>query len=519
MSLPRRRLALSALVFLAVIGPFEATSAPVSIQPAPRLGSLQGWNVVLITLDATNPARIGAYGGSPRTMPFFDSLAKKGRLFMHAYTPTGSTSPAHATLLSGELPERHKVSYNGVPLAPDVFWLPEELHKLGYVTVASTVAFFLHDLNKLDRGFDHFEYPTGPDSATRPFSSNHVAYQSFREHCLPMLSPAKPFFALIHLKGGHTPVVPVAEEYLRRHSKSLPPDKKPPHLTAEQAALGAVDPSARIADDLAYYDANLSEADATLKMIFDDFKARGLTTRTLFVITADHGDSYDHGFEGDHWPSPYESTMHVPLLYYTESSAIQPGRVADRIVSHADFVRTLAYLLGSDFRSDPRSNAVNVFGAKKRTSIRIASVSALTYEQETRQLLSDQGGDSQRLAKKDVEDLERLGVFYWGRIELMPDGIYKLLHLGNRFARILSGSPVHLYNVTADPAEKIDLLQNGSKNRLLAAAMLERARDADPFFGLFISDLKGAELQARDALTRRLDHETIEKLKSLGYLQ
>jgi hypothetical protein len=211
----RRPVALSVVFLVALIAPFDVASSPASrtIESTPRLGSLQGWNVVLITLDATNPARIGAYGGSPRTMPFFDSLARKGRLFMHAYTPTGSTSPAHATLLSGALPERHRVVYNGVPLAPDVFWLPEEFHKLGYVTVASTVAFFLHDLNKLDRGFDHFEYPTGPDSATRPFSSNHVAYQSFKEHCLPMLSPSKPFFALIHLKGGHTPVVPVAEEF------------------------------------------------------------------------------------------------------------------------------------------------------------------------------------------------------------------------------------------------------------------------------------------------------------------
>lgn len=211
----RRPVALSAVFLVALIAPFDVASSPASrtIESTPRLGSLQGWNVVLITLDATNPARIGAYGGSPRTMPFFDSLARKGRLFMHAYTPTGSTSPAHATLLSGALPERHRVVYNGVPLAPDVFWMPEEFHKLGYVTVASTVAFFLHDLNKLDRGFDYFEYPTGPDSATRPFSSNHVAYQSFKEHCLPMLSPSKPFFALIHLKGGHTPVVPVAEEF------------------------------------------------------------------------------------------------------------------------------------------------------------------------------------------------------------------------------------------------------------------------------------------------------------------
>src|SRR2546430_465793 len=98
-------------------------------------GALRGWNVVLVTLDATDSSRIGAYGGSARTMPFFDSLARKGLLADRAYTITGSTSPAHATILSGTLPDQHAVRYNGLPLSHSVFWLPEEFHEQGYVTV------------------------------------------------------------------------------------------------------------------------------------------------------------------------------------------------------------------------------------------------------------------------------------------------------------------------------------------------------------------------------------------------
>jgi len=493
--------------------------ATASAPPTPRLGSLHGWNVVLITLDATNPERIGVYGGSARTMPFFDSLARKGLLVMNAYTITGSTSPAHATLLSGFMPLKHGVLYNGTPLAKDAFWLPEELHAQGYLTVGSTVAFFLHDLNKLDRGFDHFEYPTGPDAATRPWSSNRVAYQAFREHCLPLLSPAKPFFAMIHLKGGHAPVTPVAEEFLRLFSKTLPPDKELKAPSAEQVALGTVDPVAFRADQLAYYDANLSEADATLKQIFADFKARGLTQKTLFVVTADHGESYDHGFVGEHWKSPYESTLHVPLLFYTESGAIPPGRLTDRLVSHTDLVRTLAYLLGSDFGTGRQSDSMNAFGVTKRMSMQVSSVSALSYADTIRQLLANPKSDHAPVLKKDADDLERLGIFYWGRIELAPDGIYKLLHFGSTDARVLAGNPIRLYNVSADRAEQVDLLENGSKKRAIAVGMLERARDADPFFGLFMSNLKGSQPEVRDAVTRRLDRETIEKLKSLGYLQ
>jgi hypothetical protein len=451
-------------------------------------------------------------------MPFFDSLARKGLLVMHAYTLTGSTSPAHATLLSGTRPEKHGVVYNGVPLAKDVFWLPEELRKQGYQTIGSSVGFFIRDLNKFDRGFDYFETPTGADVVNRPWSSNRVGYEQFREHCLPLLSADEPFFAWIHLKGGHAPIAPIAAEFLRRHSKTLPPDKAPGRARAEDLALGKVDVEKLRSEQLAYYDANLSEADAALQQLFDDFKARGLMRKTLFVITADHGDSYDHGFSGDHWPSPYESTLHVPLLYYTESGALHPGRLADRLVSHTDFVRTLGYLLGIPLGAGRPSDSINMFAADRRTSIRASSVSSLTYEDTVRQLIHDQKSERAPVLKKDAEDLERLGVFYWAQIELRPDGIYKLLHFGSTISRLLT-NPVRLYNVTADPAERTDLLQSGSKKRLVAAQMLERARDKDPFFGIFMSNLKGSVEEVRDAVTRRLDRETVERLKSLGYLQ
>jgi arylsulfatase A-like enzyme len=503
---------------VALVALLSLGTATSSAPAAPRLGSFRGWNVVLITLDATNPARIGAYGGSPRTMPFFDSLARNGLLAMHAYTITGSTSPAHATLLSGVRPEKHRIVSNGFPLAKEVFWLPEALQKDGYRTVGSTVAFFVYDINKLDRGFDHFEHPTGPDATTRPWSSNRAGYAPFREHCLPLLSPQTPFFAWIHLKGGHVPIAPIAEEFLRRHSKTLPAGSAPAQRDAEDLELGSVDVGQLRSEQLAYYDANLSEADATLKQIFDDFKARGLTRKTLFVITADHGDSYDHNFSGDHWPSPYESTLHVPLLYYTESGAIPAGRITDRLVSHADLVHTLGYLLGAPYGADPQSDSMNIFGANKRSFIRASSVSSLEYEQTVRQLLREPQGPNAAVLKKNVEDLERLGVFYWASIELAPEGVYKLLHFGSTVSRMLT-NPVHLYDVAADPAERADLLQNGSRKRVLAAQMLERARETDPFFGLFMSNLKRSPEEVRDALVRRLDREMIDKLRSLGYLQ
>jgi arylsulfatase A-like enzyme len=591
---PSRRLILVTATILALATVSSAT-------PGIPRGALHGWNVVLITLDATDAARIGAYGGSPATMPFFDSLAGRGVLVMHAYTITGSTSPAHATLLSGLLPDKHGVLHNGLSLARDAFWLPEKLHELGYVIVGSSVAFFMHRPNGLDRGFDHFETPA-TDDVLRPWESNRRGYLPFEERCLPLLSAGKPFFALIHLKGGHAPRTPVDEAFLRRHSATLPANRPPANYNAEQMAVGALDPAAWRADELAYYDASLSEADATLKTIFDDFRARGLAKKTLFVVTADHGETFDHGFSGEHWPSPYESTLHVPLLLYTENGALPAARIEDRLTTHADFVRTLGHLLGIPLESGAQSDSIDLFGATKRTSMHASSVSSLSYEAALRELFVTPesflqrisharvrrdlrsrlesprrsalllplivgaslvallfttigfmlwrrpdrgravvsvalvvfaglffvsaivygiraGSAAHAMAKKDVEDLERVGVLYWARIEMRPDGVYKLLHLGTATPRLFNRYPVRLYNVTADPAEEVDLLRNGSQQRVLAAGMLGRARSTDSLFGFALSDLATTEQSFRDAVARRLDRETRQKLKSLGYLQ
>ena len=507
----RRGIAAAFAAVLLLATPAMSAAAP----PVPR-GVLRGWNIVLITLDATDPARIGAYGGSPRTMPYFDELARNGLLVMNAYTLTGSTAPAHATLFSGLSAAEHGVRSNGLPLAGGVFWLPEMLREQGYVTAGSTVAFFMNRTNGFSRGFDCFEGPAGDDDPMR--RSNRAAYRAFEQNCLPMLSAEKPFFAFIHLKGGHAPLAPVGEAYLRRHSRSLPPDRLPPIPTAEQALLGQDDAALRTSLN-AYYDASLSEADDTLRLLFQQFKTRGLTRKTLFIITADHGESFDHGFHGEHWPSPWQSTLRVPLLFHTESGALSRGRISDRLFSHADLVPTLSHLFAFPVANRNSGEAFNLFGATKRTAVEAASVNVYDYEHYVREMFAASDEGVAAAWRKDADDLERRGAFYWSRIEMAPDGIFKLLHFGATPRSRPAETPMQLFDLSRDPGEQRDLLRSGGGKRTLAAAMLGRARSSDFLFGHFLADLKPSGEPARDALRRQLDDETIKKLKALGYLQ
>lgn len=495
-----------------------ASAASAQAPPAVKAGALKGWNVVLITLDATNPARTATYGGNPAVMPYFDSLAKKSLVMQRAYCTTGSTAPSHATMMTGLLPHQHRVYFNGVSLAPTIWWLPEELKKRGYATGGSSLAFFTGNGHGFERGFDTFRAPT----ADMPHITSNAAARKFFDEPLAALAARKsgPFFAWIHLKGGHAPLAPIAKKHLQPFAPGASTTKLPTKYDDELAT-----PAERQRVEkqwLRYYDANLNEADAELRALMESFRKHGMAKSTLFVITADHGETFDHGILGEHWPSPWESTLRIPLVLYTESGAIPAGRVNDRLVTTTDITPTLLHLLGIN-DLPPGMEGKNLFGSDKRQTFTAASVSSILYESfevQAIKLLGDKNAPRATVDKlrSDAADLERTGIFYWAWINRQPSGrVAKLIHFGSSKKKAIAGGPgaVQLYAVTADPSETKDLV---SDERSLASAMLKEARTRFPLFGR-IGAVEGLTSPNATALTEGLDAEAIARLKALGYLQ
>lgn len=496
-------------LYAIAFGAFVTTAAASTVPAA----ALKGWNVVLITLDTTNPARLATYGGDPRVMPFLDALAAKGLVVENAYATTGSTAPSHATMLSGALPHEHGVLYNGGGrLAAGRWWMPEELAKRGYFTAGSTVAFFMGKDYGFGRGWSLF---TSATVAQTPVPSNDASVGLASPQLDAVAAAGKPFFAWVHLKGGHDPLVPIGSRFLRnfspRGSTAIAP-KKP----AADDLMSSAERASAMRELLRYYDANLLEADDALRKLMEGFKKRGLSARTLFVITADHGESFDHGIVGEHWPSPWQSTLRIPMILYTESGTLPKGRLRDRLVSTADLAPTIMHLLGFPGVYTGREGK-NMFGPDARQSMAAASVSSLLYEDyEARavKLAGDKEGvAAMQQLRADAAELERTGIFYWAYIKRVPDGsIYKIVHFGNRRNTAGAGG-VQMYNVTRDPRETSDLVSKGEERRL-AVSLLNEARARSPFFGR-LGTLTGDNARMMEGL----DAEAIRKLKALGYLQ
>lgn len=91
------------------------------------------------------------------------------------------------------------------------------------------------------------------------------------------------------------------------------------------------------------YDGEVAYVDFTLGKLLSYLEENRLFDRTLIVLTGDHGESLgDHG-ETTHGFFAYNSTLWIPLIM--DIPGIKPGRVKE-VVSHVDIFPTVCDVLG-----------------------------------------------------------------------------------------------------------------------------------------------------------------------------
>ena len=114
--------------------------------------------IVLISVDGMPATALPVYG-EPRTdTPAIDLLAADGVVFEHAYAQSPQTLPAHASILSGQLPLQHGVRDDaGFTLKDDVQTLAEMLRNRGFATGAAVSSFLLRPETGVAQGFRFYD--------------------------------------------------------------------------------------------------------------------------------------------------------------------------------------------------------------------------------------------------------------------------------------------------------------------------------------------------------------------------
>lgn len=338
-------LAIVALIAAASTGNHRAATAP----PRPDAP-----NVVLIVLDTVRADSLTPYGSARDVTPNLAKLAREGVLFRNAHSTASWTLPAHASLFTGRWPSELSADV-GRPLDGTFPTLAEEMAGRGYATagfVANT-----ENCNAwygLARGFEHYGdfYENdritplevlrgsrlGRSLATSRWGSKLIEaavgrgrYQ-YRKSAEMLGRDAlawldgrgdRPFFLFLNYFDAHDPYVPPAGAE-RRYST--------PGAMGPQAARDGYD------DCLAYLDDQLGR-------FLGELERQGERERTIFVVTADHGEGFgEHGLSG-HGLSLYRMETQIPMIVVAPGKAPRDATVA-RPVSLRDVAPTILDLVG-----------------------------------------------------------------------------------------------------------------------------------------------------------------------------
>src|SRR5499427_4645968 len=189
---------------------------------ATGLAALGGWRfarasaplngpIVIISIDSLRADRLPAYGYTAVRTPAIDALAADGVVFERAYAHSPQTLPAHAAILSGELPFETGVRDNvGFTVKPNTRMLPQMLRERGFTTGGVVSAYVLRKETGIAQGFDFFDGdmpPSSPELSIGQVQRDGSESEQIAEHWLESIGTARAFLFL-HLYEPHKPYAP-----------------------------------------------------------------------------------------------------------------------------------------------------------------------------------------------------------------------------------------------------------------------------------------------------------------------
>jgi choline-sulfatase len=317
---------------LAVVLAVGALAVPVTSAQRPVTP-----NVLLVTIDTMRADRLGAYGYAQARTPVLDRLAAGGVRFADATAHAPLTYPSHVAILTGEYPRAFGVRLNGMnPLPATAVTIGERMKGAGYATGAVVASAILARGYGLSQGFDEY------DDRISTGVQETVALADLQRSAADVTTAAKrwiarqrgPWFLWVHYYDPHLPY----------------------EAPARYQALAPGRP----------YDAEVAFVDGELGTLLQAIDR----SRSVVVVTGDHGESLgDHG-EPDHGLFLYDATLHVPLIVAAPGLA---ARVVTEQVRSIDIVPTLVELAGLAAVSDVDGESlVPLMRGESRTDVPVS---------------------------------------------------------------------------------------------------------------------------------------------------
>lgn len=310
-------------------------------------------NIVMVSFDAVQAAHIHSLGYPRNITPTIDALAKDGFNFSNFINTSSWTVPSAMTWFTGVSASEHKLfnkfSIYNPPnnklskmreLAPNIVTLAEVLKKNGYATGGFTGNAGMSGVFGYNLGFDTYfdKIKFGGMDKSIPLALDWLKGIK-----------GKKFFLLLHGYDAHGQHVPeggfdyrfVDKGYDKRFTGSKEEQEA---LREEGLAKGKV--NVREADIKFWrdiYDEKIQRTDADFSGFLKEFDKMGLTDKTIFIITSDHGTEFFEHNKMDHGFSLYDELVHTPFVIKLPNR--KDGKVVPDQISSLNVMPTVLDLL------------------------------------------------------------------------------------------------------------------------------------------------------------------------------
>ncbi len=292
------------------------------------------YNLVLVTIDSLRADHVGAYGYQRPTTPHLDALARESVLFRNAYALSSRTPASVPAMFAGRYPselvrdDQHFATY---PAANQ--FLAEVLTARRYRTYGFPSHWYFEPRYGLDQGFKVWS----PFTVVAREMEDTPTAKPVTEACLQALESIP------------TLIEPTDSPFLL-WAHYLDPHKN--YITHPGVPTFGDEPVDR-------YDHEIRYADEWLGKLLEGLRARPDWSRTVVVVTSDHGEAFgEHGYRF-HGFGLHEDQIRVPLLFRVPGLA---KRVVTERVSHLDLLPTLLDLAGVPADTPLRTDELRLRG-------------------------------------------------------------------------------------------------------------------------------------------------------------
>lgn len=437
-------------------------------------------SVILITVDALRASHLSAYGYNRPTTPAMDALAKEGLLFERYYVNSNWTRPSTASIMTGLLPSEHEVETDGATLNGSYRTLAELAKEQGYRTGAVVGNGNAGGAFGFNRGFDWFQDTRnnwkGLPNSEEVFSLGRTFLSEKHK-----TKSSDPFFLWLFTVDPHDPYhAPGHYETMFVQDPSVKLIRSP-HWEKRKYTKAQIN---RMIDT---YDGAIRYVDDQLGKLVADLKRMGLYDSTTIIVTSDHGEGFgEHGYFL-HAHHLFEEFIHVPLLVKpAKGTSFVPGTRITTPSDSRDLFESLSLLMGVD----PKR-----LGNQGRCSWVIGNGTC-----KDSIIVSEFGNFG--IPRRAVIEGDRK-VIYYGPVDK------------ERFMATV-GNPAWLPSVSFDTSRWMyfDLGRDPKEREPIPKAVVSKDRSWQKLKSI------GAERQPslNDMSTMKIDNDTIEDLRALGYI-